>query len=93
MNMKYLAHVPVEHYGFISVETDSAEDAVLEYERIKKLFKDKSGIPALKFNEIVDEYIHTRKIQNGGDIWEDLSFEQKLVINEIKKSFKRTQEQ
>jgi hypothetical protein len=47
------------------------------------------GLSAKDFNAILDEYLTTKKIKNGGDFWEDLSDLQKTVINEIKKSFKR----
>lgn len=87
--MKYVSHVPVENFGFISVETESAEEAVLEYEKIKSMMKTGDGIPNDQFNKLVDEYLSTQKIQNGGDIWEHLDERQRWFFNEIKKSNKR----
>lgn len=87
--MKYLSHVPVEQYGFISVECDTAEEAVEQYHLIKRSYESK-GLPEARFRLVLDEYLKTGKVENGGDFWEDMSDFQRAVINEIKKSNKRT---
>lgn len=86
--MKYESHVPVEQYGYIAVETDTAEEAVNEYNRIKKMFSS-PGIPEPQWRDLLDEYLSTGKVTNGGEFWEDMSELQRAVINEIKKSIKR----
>lgn len=88
--MKYTAHVPVEQYGFIEVELDgTAEDIAYEYQKVAKAFKGGAGIDSSKFNEVLDEYLSTGKVQNGGDVWEDMSELQRAIFQEIKKSIKR----
>ena len=89
--MKYTIHVPVEKYGFIQVDdVPSREEAVLEYKRVAKDFTDGAGVPDAEWREILDEYLTSGKLQNGGDFYENLSLAQKFVLNEIKKSNKRT---
>jgi len=48
------------------------------------------GLSSKEFNEILDEYIETGKMVNGGEFYEKCSRAQRLVLNEIKKSKKRT---
>ena len=91
--MKYTLHVPVEQYGFIQVDDiESREEAITEYKLVAKQFTDGIGLTAKEFNEIIDEYLTTDKLINGGDFYENLSAAQKYVLNEVKKSKKRTRE-
>ncbi len=50
------------------------------------------GLPLKEWNALLDVYLATKKIPNGGDFWEELSDLQKAIINEIKKSFARTKD-
>jgi len=85
--MKYTAHIPVEQYGFISVETDSAEDAIHEYRSIKRLFAGGAGNGMKAFATIVAEYCTTGGIINGGDI--EFSENEQLLLAELKKIMRK----
>lgn len=87
--MKYLAHVPVEQYGFISAEGDNLEEVLNEYSQIKRLVVGE-GISEKEWTTLLDEYLTTGKVTNGGDVWEHMSDFQRAVCQEIKKSLKRT---
>ena len=88
--MKYLAHVPTESYGFISVEVEgTAEDAVEAYVELQRANKNVGeGLSQKDFNEWIDGFLSARKA-GSVEQWEKMSFTQKLVINEIKKAHKR----
>lgn len=89
--MKYLAHVPTEQYGFISIEVEgTAEEAVQAYKELQEAFKGGSGLPTKEFNAWLDSYLEGKP--GSVNEWEQMSTVQKLVINEIKKSRKRTNE-
>lgn len=96
--MKITYHVPVEQFGFVSLEEERTqiefEGVAHVYRSISEAFKQKPGneMPSKRFNEILDEYLETGKMVNGGDFYEELSPNQKMVINEIKKSKKRTED-
>lgn len=92
--MKYLAHVPTEQYGYVSVEVEgTAQEAVEAYRELVGAWKGEqggAGIDPKTFNKFLDEYLTTGKITGAGDVWEDLSKVQQVVFSEIKKSYKRT---
>lgn len=89
---KYIAHVPTEQYGFISVELEgTAEEAVQAYNDLKREYDGGAGLPSREFCSFMDCYLNTGKPPENGIIqWEIMSNEQKFVINEIKKCFNRT---
>lgn len=86
--MKYLAHVPVEQYGFISAETDTAEEAVAEYKALQRLYTGGSGIGMKKLAEIIVEYCTTKGMVNGHE--HDFSTNEALLVGEIKKLLRKT---
>lgn len=86
---KYTCHVPTEQYGFIAVEVDgTADEAVEAYNDLKIAFTEGAGLAPKEWNSWLDEYLKGK----AGNIeeWEQMSFKQKSIINEIKKSNKRT---
>lgn len=91
MDKKYLVHVPTEQYGFISCELEgTAEDAMETYKEISQANKPKEGISPKEFNSFLDCYLSTGSPPDGGiTLWEEMSDTQKIVVNEIKKTFKR----
>lgn len=92
--MIYHLRVPTsEPYAYIEADFEGdAEGAVEEYKRLTALVKNEggAGVPITQFNALLDEYLSTGTIKNGGDVWENMSKEQQVVFQEIKKSRKRT---
>lgn len=88
---KITLHIPVEQYGFIAIEMEGClEDAINEYKAAQRVWKVGGGLPDPQWRAVLDEYLSTGKITNGGDIYGDLSERQRDIINECKKSLKRT---
>lgn len=88
IRMKYLSHVPVEQYGFISVETDTQEEAVVEYKALQRLYTGGSGVGMKKLAEVITEYCQTGSIVEGHEY--DFSTNEALLIGEIKKLIRKT---
>lgn len=89
----YDLHVPVEQYGFVATTVvGDPEDACAEYKAVQRAFRMGKGLDSKRFNAVVDEYMNTGKLNGGAEYWEDMSDVQRIVINEIKKSFKRIKE-
>lgn len=91
VDMKYLAHVPVEQYGFISVEIEgTADDAMEAYNAVLQAKVNGAGLSVKDFNRCIDSYVKDGKLPTDGQsLWQDMSFQQKTVIDELKKSIKR----
>lgn len=88
--MKYTLHVPVEQYGFIQVDDiPTREEAILEYKKVAADFINE-GLDPKEFNAILDDLLDDRSISGDPGSIEKMSPAQRFVINEIKKSFKRT---
>jgi len=89
--MKYTAHVPVEQYGFISVEIDGTpEEAVEAYEGLKKASQGGVGLPNKEWNRFLDCYVFTGKPpEDGIALWEAMDSRQRDIVNEVKKVLKR----
>lgn len=84
--MKYLAHIPTEQYGFISVELEgTAAEAVAAYREVSEEVKvqPESKISMAEFAEIGEEYLETGKLANGGDL--EFNPSQKYVLKLITK--------
>ena len=91
MEGKYICHVPIEQYGFISVEIEgTAEDAHEAYQELSHAKGDGTGITSKEFNDWLDCYLNTGHAPDGGlPAWEEMSLEQKKIINHVKLAFKR----
>lgn len=83
---KYKAHVPVEQYGFIEVESQNLDEVVDEYNRLKTVFEAKDGLNQLDWARVRNKYITTGEIDV--EVFEQLSRFQRSIINEVKKTFK-----
>lgn len=94
MEKKYICHVPIEQYGFISVEIEgTAEDALEAYQEISHAKKGGINVSSKDFNDFIDTYISTgRPPEKGFELWENMSTEQKVIINHIKKHFNRAKQ-
>lgn len=89
--MKFTVHYPVEQYGFLEAEfeADDLTVAAHNYHQIAEVFKSNSGIPEKEMNQIIDEYISTKKIENGQEAYEKMSDRQRDILQCLKRAFKR----
>lgn len=89
--MKYSLHVPVEQYGFISLELEgSHEDACNEYKSLSEAFRCQSGLPEKEFNTWSDRYLKGEKMSSEDlETYQRMSDEQKSHVQWAKRSFKR----
>ncbi len=91
--MKYIAHVPVEQYGFLGFEEfeGTAEEAWAKYLEIRETVKvQPQGLSVKEYQAILDDLVDDHSISGDpGDVDEKMSPQQKLVIQELKKSIKR----
>ena len=70
----------------------TAEQAIDEYYRLFNLFRGGVGMSDKDYNEVIDEYLSTQKIADGADRYEAMNRDQKMIIQALKRSFKRTRE-
>lgn len=92
MTHKVLISLGRESFSNVSVDFEgTADEAIQEGKRLLSVVSGNNGLDTKTFNAVLDEYLTTGTIVNGGDIYETMSDTQKLVVNEIKKSKKRTQ--
>ena len=83
----------VVEYSNIKFEfLGTAEQAIDEYYRLFNLFRGGAGMNDKEFNEVIDEYLSTQKIADGADRYEAMNRDQKMIIQCLKRSFKRTRE-
>lgn len=86
--MKYLAHVPTEQYGFISIEIEGdAQDAVNAYRELSAAFQGGAGVGMKALAATLVEYCKTGGIVNGGN--HDYSANEQALIHEVKKLLKK----
>lgn len=77
-------------YEYTEYEIEGTLEEVRALEsRIRKSYEENTGLDVKEFNKILDEYLSTGKVVNGGDVWELFNDSQRLVVNEIKKSINR----
>lgn len=90
--MKYTLRVAAPtKYCYIECEFEGeSEEAVAEYDTLTKLMKSGEGIPAKDMNALLDEFLSTGSIQNGGNVWENMSRAQQECFSAIKRSRART---
>lgn len=88
--MKYLAHVPTEQFGFISVELEGEAHEIVEaYKELQGAWEGGIGLPAKEFNALFDK-LYTKKVLDGdpGEL-EKLNICQKFAIDSLKRAIRR----
>lgn len=92
--MKTILRIPTaETYAYLETEFEgSAEEAFEEYKRLTAIVKGEAGtgLDSKVWNGVLDEYLTTSRIANGADLYAQMSKDQQMVMQEIKKSHKRT---
>jgi Fe-S cluster biosynthesis and repair protein YggX len=90
--MKNIIRVPTVQYGYIETEFEgTADEAIVEHNRLvltHKLSAEAKGLVIKDWNKTLDRYLTSNVISS--DAWEEMDTSQKYIINEIKKSIKRT---
>lgn len=101
--MKIKLHIPTEQYGFVEIEAESnpkieqvIQDSIELYNlaRSPKLPSNESyggevGLDPKAWRMALDEFLETGELKDGTNLYEKMSHEQKVVMQEIKKAFKR----
>lgn len=94
--MKITYRIPTkDQYAFLEVEESERPDhdvrAIREvYDELISIFRNGEGLPVKDFNRCIDSYVKDGKLPiDGQSLWQDMSFQQKTVIDELKKSIKR----
>ena len=84
--MQTKLHIAIGDYEFSEVDVDigQAKDV---YDEIKRQFSRKDGLDDKSWRNALDKYITTNKLDSSE--YEDMNKDQKMVIQEIKKSIKR----
>ena len=79
-------------YAFINVQVEGEPDEIVKaYHEFTELVKvQPQGLPDKDFRAILDDLMDDQSISGDpGDVDEKMSPQQKLIINEVKKSIKR----
>lgn len=91
-NLVHKLRIPTEMYAFIEIEfVGTPDEAVREYRRVSELVKPQpvNQMPRNEFNELFDMVVRGQPIANDPGILDQMSPEQRVCINEAKKSAKR----
>jgi hypothetical protein len=89
----YELRIPTEQYAYFHCNyTGTLEGAVEHYQEMKQALAPKVGLSSKDFNSFLDIYLSTGHAPPlvGVELWEQMSDLQKTIINECKKSLKRT---
>ena len=88
--------VGAQQFEYIMIEEEalSQEDAVERYNRLKEAFAGAKhpvgeGLEHKEWCMALDEYLTTNSLKDGSNIYEKMNDEQKRIMQEIKKAFKR----
>ena len=88
MNAKL--RIPTDMYAFVEIDVEgSFEEIAVAYREAKDHILGGEGVTPKEFNDFIDEYLTTKQIVNGGDIYERMNLRQKDIIQTIKRSFNR----
>lgn len=89
--MNILRIPTADPYAYIEVQFDgTADEAFEEYKRLTSLVKGGAGLERKDFIKVLDEYLTTKTLSGDPGVLAEMSDDQLLVIQEIKKSFART---
>lgn len=88
MNYKAKLRIPTEQYAYVEVEVEGdPEDIVNAHDEFTRLLTPQTGLDSKEFNKALDRYL--TKGEGETETYLRMNRDQKLVIQEIKKSFKR----
>lgn len=86
--MKIELHIPVEQYGFVSVETDSMEEDVGTFSRrlydtVKDAFSEtpQNALPDKDMTDFIYNYLHGKG--NSPETFESLSHVQRIFMKSL----------
>lgn len=93
--MKYSGQISTGQYEFIAfeLESDDPYEAVACFQSLKNASKTGEGIGNKDWCRLLDQFLQTGTVENGGEVWEDLSEYQRQVCQEIKRALKRIEGQ
>lgn len=90
--MKYILRIPMQdQYAYTEIICDTKEEyeeAKTEYSKYKSLNMS-DGLSPKEWSEALDRYLQENKMSS--EVWDKMNNEEKVIINEIKKSIKRFQ--
>lgn len=88
-SLKATIRIPTEQYAYIEVAFEgSPEEIVAKHNELYKLYNNPNkGLPTKDWNRVIDRYLDTCNLSEGE--YNSMSDEQKAVIQELKKAFKR----
>lgn len=82
-----------DQFAFLECEFEgTADEAYAEYRRVTAMVQGGEGLPDKEFNAVLDEYLTTKQIKNGVDLYETMNVSQQATIQTIKRSFARTKD-
>lgn len=88
--MKYILRIPMtDQYSYTEIICDTKEeydDAKIDYSNYKSL-NNGEGLSEKEWRNTLDQYLQENKMSS--EMWDKMNNEEKVIINEIKKSFKR----
>lgn len=96
--MKQILRLPTaDQYAYIELELGDSEvltddlihESITNYNRAMGQIKGNPGITEKYFNAILEEYLTTKTIRNGQEIYEKLSPNQRNTIQDIKRTYQR----
>lgn len=76
------AYMEVQHEG-------TADEAFAEYKRLTALVKGGAGLERKDFIRVLDEYLSTKTLSGDPGVLAEMSDDQQLVIQEVKKAYAR----
>lgn len=90
MHKNIKLRIPLSQFAFFESEfVGTPEEAVEEHNRILQLYNGGFGLETKEWNSALDEMLNTGSLKNGTELYAQMSKDQQLVLQEIKKSFKR----
>lgn len=89
--MKASLRIPMkESYAYIEVQVEGDEQEIVsQYQKLTIAAQEGFGLEEARWQPLLDEFISKKKIMGDPGIMEEMNGEQKRIINEIKKSYKR----
>ena len=91
---KIQIRIPTVQYGYFEIEFEGTpEEAIEEHNRLINKYANSTkgeGLGSKEWNSALDRFLIENKIDPN--IWEKMNSEEKIIINEIKKSFNKIKE-